>query len=119
MKIEHSLLRPKTNLHRLKEGDANSKYFHGLLRGKGRRMFMHKLLTDNGQWFKVMIILLIKLANILNIFSLQNNESISEDLLYCIPNIVTLEKNSILESVPSMEVHREVVSAINPNYAPG
>lgn len=71
MKIEHSLLHPKTNLHRLKEGDANSKYFHGLLRGKGRRMFMHKLLTDNGQWFKVMIILLMKLANILNIFSLQ------------------------------------------------
>lgn len=48
-----------------------------------------------------------------------NTESISEDLLYCIPNIVTLEKNSILESVPSMEVQREVVSAINPNYAPG
>ena len=52
LKIEHAILQQKTHLHWLKEGDANSKYFHAVIRGKRRKMVIHKLLNDNGNWIQ-------------------------------------------------------------------
>ncbi|WMV13667.1 hypothetical protein MTR67_007052 [Solanum verrucosum] len=47
MKLEDSILKQKTQLQWFKEGDGNSKYFHALIRGRRRRLFIHKILKDN------------------------------------------------------------------------
>ena len=52
LKLEYTILQQKTQMHWLKEGDANSKYFHSLIRGKRKRMSIHKILNDNGGWIQ-------------------------------------------------------------------
>ena len=50
MKLEESILNYKTQLHWFREGGANSKYSPTLMRGRGRRLFIHKVCTDNDNW---------------------------------------------------------------------
>ncbi|KAM3286888.1 hypothetical protein P3S67_025687 [Capsicum chacoense] len=48
LKLEESILKPKTQLQWFKEGDTNSKYFHALMRGRRRRLFIHKITNEQG-----------------------------------------------------------------------
>ncbi|WMV50078.1 hypothetical protein MTR67_043463 [Solanum verrucosum] len=52
MKLEDSILKQKSQLHWFKEGDGNSKYFHALIRGRRRRLFVHKILNENDEWIQ-------------------------------------------------------------------
>ncbi|XP_019224306.1 PREDICTED: uncharacterized protein LOC109205995 [Nicotiana attenuata] len=47
LKTEESVLKQKTQLHWFKDGDANSKYFHSLVRGRRRKLFIHKIKNDD------------------------------------------------------------------------
>ncbi|XP_019263896.1 PREDICTED: uncharacterized protein LOC109241590 [Nicotiana attenuata] len=35
-----------------KDGDANTKYFHSLIRGKRRMLYIHKIRDEDGQWIQ-------------------------------------------------------------------
>ena len=52
LKIENVILQQKTQNHWLKEGDSNTKYFHAIMRGRRRRMLIHKIENDNGEWIQ-------------------------------------------------------------------
>ncbi|KAG5585844.1 hypothetical protein H5410_046278 [Solanum commersonii] len=58
LKIEDSILKQKTQLHWFKEGDCNTKYFHSLIRGRRRKLFIHKLIRGMGNGYREMILLL-------------------------------------------------------------
>lgn len=51
LKVENAILRQKSQLHWLKYGDANSSYFHAVIRGR-RRMFIRTVKTDDGEWIQ-------------------------------------------------------------------
>ncbi|KAG5598988.1 hypothetical protein H5410_030358 [Solanum commersonii] len=57
LKIEDSILKQKTQLQWFKEGDSNTKYFHSLIRGRRRKLFIHKLIGGEGEWIEEMILL--------------------------------------------------------------
>lgn len=42
LKIEHDVMKQKTQLKWFKEGNANSEYFHSLIRGRRMKLFIHK-----------------------------------------------------------------------------
>ncbi|WMV30180.1 hypothetical protein MTR67_023565 [Solanum verrucosum] len=48
LKVEDSILKQKTQLQWFKEGDSNTKYFHTLIRGRRRKLFIHKLRRSDG-----------------------------------------------------------------------
>ncbi|XP_049365268.1 uncharacterized protein LOC125830095 [Solanum verrucosum] len=50
LKLEESILKQKAQLQWFKEGNANTKYFHALMRGRRRRLFIHKICTGNDVW---------------------------------------------------------------------
>lgn len=50
MKLEYNILQQKTQINWLKEGDTNSKYFHAIMRGRRKRMFINKIESENGDW---------------------------------------------------------------------
>lgn len=52
MKLEESILKQKTQLQWFKEGDAKSKYFHALMRGRKRKLLIHKICTDSDEWIQ-------------------------------------------------------------------
>ena len=47
-----------------------------------------------------------------------NNEKIN-DMLQCIPELITLEQNSRLDKMPDMEELKTIIMSMNPNSAPG
>lgn len=119
LKLEESILKQKTQLQWFKEGDANTKYFHALMRGRRRRLLIHKICNNEGEWIQGD-------NNIANaacdhfqkIFTGQENR-IDERILQYLPTLVTPEHNRSLQEIPSMEELRHVVFSMNPNSAPG
>lgn len=52
LKLEESILMQKSQLHWFKKGDANLKYFHALLRGRKRKLYIHKVQYDERGWIE-------------------------------------------------------------------
>nr|XP_016509861.1 PREDICTED: uncharacterized protein LOC107827279 [Nicotiana tabacum] len=50
MKLEEYILKQKTQLQWFKYGDANSRYFHSLMRERRRKLFIHKIKDIEGEW---------------------------------------------------------------------
>lgn len=50
LKVEEALLRQRINVKLLEEGDSNSKYFHAVINERRRRLTLHKIKTQEGQW---------------------------------------------------------------------
>ena len=52
LKLEDTILKQKTQLHWFKEGDNNSKYFHSVIKGRRRKLFIHKVVNENRDWIQ-------------------------------------------------------------------
>lgn len=50
LKIEESILKQKSKLQWFKEGNANTNYFHALIRGRRKRLFIHKICFGEDNW---------------------------------------------------------------------
>ncbi|WMV07509.1 hypothetical protein MTR67_000894 [Solanum verrucosum] len=105
LKLEQSILKQKTQLHWFKEGDANTKYFHALMRGRKRRLFIHKICTDEGDWIQGDDNIAKEACQYFqNIFT-GHTARISEAVLQCIPRMVTQDQNQALDSRVTLVKH--------------
>ncbi|XP_015168633.1 uncharacterized protein [Solanum tuberosum] len=119
LKLESSILKQKTQLHWFREGDANSKYFHVVMRGRRKKLFIHKICTDNKEWVQGDDnIAKTACTHFQHIFSGHENR-IVEGILQCIPRMITPEQNQKLQGMPTMEELQQVVYSMNLNSAPG
>ncbi|XP_015158404.1 uncharacterized protein [Solanum tuberosum] len=119
LKMEDSILKQKTQLQWLKEGDANTKYFHSLIRGRRRKLFIHKTTRDNGEWIqRDEKIAEAACEHFQNIFT-GVDKVINENAINCIPRMVNLVQNNSLTTMPTLEELKEVVFSMNPNSAAG
>ncbi|XP_049368158.1 uncharacterized protein LOC125833012 [Solanum verrucosum] len=119
LKLEQSILKQKTQLHWFKEGDANTKYFHALMRGRRRRLFIHKISIDEGDWIQGDDNIAKEACQYFqNIFT-GHTARISEGVLQCIPRMVTQDQNQALDSIPTLDELKQVVMSMNPHSAPG
>jgi len=50
--MEAAILKQKTQLQWFREGDANTKYFHALMRGRRRKLFIHQISNESGEWIQ-------------------------------------------------------------------
>lgn len=81
-------------------------------------MFMHNILIENGDWVQSDDNIAKEACQYYqNIFT-STNYRINEDILHCIPDIVTKEQNIILESIHIMEKLRSVIFAMHSNSSP-
>ncbi|KAG5580314.1 hypothetical protein H5410_050941 [Solanum commersonii] len=119
MKYEDSILRQKSQLQWFREGDGNTKYFHALIRGRRRKLFIHKILNDKDEWIQGdEHIAEAACMHFQNIFT-GEDKHIDEVPMNCIPRIVTQEQNDSLKAIPTIEELKEVVFSMNPNSAAG
>ncbi|XP_015087005.1 uncharacterized protein LOC107030129 [Solanum pennellii] len=119
MKLEYSILQQKTQLQWLKKGDANTKYFHDVIRGRRKKMFIHKVMTDSGVCIHGEENIARAACEYYQNMFTGKTDKIREEMLQCIPNMVTNEQNIELEKMPSVDELRKVVMSMNPNSAPG
>ncbi|XP_049348970.1 uncharacterized protein LOC125813524 [Solanum verrucosum] len=119
LKIKDSILKQKTQLQWFKEGDCNTKYFHSLIRGRRRRIFIHKIIREDGEWIQGDEVIAEAACDHFQKIFTGDNKIINEDVLDCIPQMVTQEQNVGLTAMPNLEELKEVVFFMNPNSAAG
>ncbi|XP_015160504.1 uncharacterized protein [Solanum tuberosum] len=119
LKMEEFVLKQKTQLQWFKDGDANTKYFHALMRGRRRRLFLHKICTENEVWIQGEEQIAQVACDYCQQMFTGHTERIDERVLQLLPTAVTLEHNEILQALPIIEELRQVVFAMNPNSAAG
>nr|XP_010313000.1 uncharacterized protein LOC104644619 [Solanum lycopersicum] len=119
LKLEYKIIQQKTQLHWLQEGDANTKYFHAVIRGKRNRMAIHKLMDDSGNWIEGEEDIAKKACDYYEEIFTGKNEKITEDILQCINPMITQEQNDGLDRLPDMDELRRIIMSMNPHSAPG
>ncbi|XP_049391547.1 uncharacterized protein LOC125855953 [Solanum stenotomum] len=101
MKFEDSILRQKSQLQWFKEGDGNTKYLHALIRGRRRKLFIHKIINDNDEWIQGdEHIVEAACKHFQNIFT-GEEKLVDEVPMNCIPRMVTQEQNDRLQILPT------------------
>jgi len=118
-KLEEAILQQKTQLQWFQEGDANTKYFHALMRGRRRRLFLHKICIENEVWIQGEEQIAQAACDYYQHQFTGQNDRIDERILQYIPTIITPNQNEILQAIPNIDELRKVVFAMNPYSAAG
>ncbi|OIT37160.1 hypothetical protein A4A49_00689 [Nicotiana attenuata] len=114
LKTEEAVLKQKTQLQWFKEGDANTKYFHSLVRGRRRNLYIHKIKDDDVDWISCdENIGEAACDHFQSLFS-DTGGNIREDLLSFIPSMTSQEDNAILNRDPTIEEIKHIVFSMNP-----
>ncbi|WMV49975.1 hypothetical protein MTR67_043360 [Solanum verrucosum] len=104
MKLEEAILRQKTESQWFNEGDANSKYFHALIRGRRRRFFIHKILKDDDEWIQGDEQNAEAACEHFQDIGARQSSIIDEKPLNCIPKMVTQAQNDELQAITTVEL---------------
>ncbi|XP_059301908.1 uncharacterized protein LOC132053826 [Lycium ferocissimum] len=116
LKCEDSLLRQKASIRWLDEGDSNTKYFHSMINDRTRRLTLHKIKNQEGQWIsgdKDIGDEAVK--HFENLFGEDRDPQLHH--LDCIHQEVTDKDNDALTTDPREEEIKKVVFDLNPNSA--
>lgn len=89
------------------------------MRERRKRMYIHKIMADSDEWIQGEENREREACEYSNIIFIGKTERITEDMLNCIPNIVTQEHNAELERIPTLEELGRVGKHMNPNSTPG
>ena len=115
--MEDFILKKKTKLQWIKDGDTNSKYFHSIIRGRKRKLFVHRIISEEGEWIQdEEEISMTNCAYFEEIFTGEEN-FINEDTLECIQRMVSQGKNNHITRLPDMEELKSFFFSMNPNFA--
>lgn len=102
-----------------REGNANFKYFHAITRGRKQRFFIHKISDDHGNSIDGdENIATVVCSHFEGIFT-GEEKWINEQVLTCIPRLVTENHNQMLQQMPTIEELKMVVFSMSPNSAAG
>ncbi|WMV42054.1 hypothetical protein MTR67_035439 [Solanum verrucosum] len=119
LKIQEAILRQKARVRWLKDGDANSAYFHRVIKNRRRRLSINKIMDENQQWVEGND----KVAEagvryFKGIFS-QTPEFNDYSNLEAINIMITEENNVSLIEIPSEEEIKSNLMSMDPNSVPG
>ncbi|XP_069145607.1 uncharacterized protein [Solanum lycopersicum] len=113
------LLEMKTQLQWFKDGDTNSKYFHSIIRRRRRKLFIHQIVTENGDWIQGENNIAQAACEHFTTFFNGEDKHINEHNLECIPRMINQDKNTQLTKLPNMDELKEVVFSMSSNSAAG
>ncbi|KAG5586740.1 hypothetical protein H5410_047174 [Solanum commersonii] len=117
LKIEQSTLKQKTQLQWFKDGDANTKYLHAIIRGRRSKLFIHKISDDHGNTIKGdENIAKAACCHFEKIFTGEDN-LINEEVLRCIPSMITEYQNQKLQAMPTKDELKQAISSMSANSA--
>ncbi|KAG5609440.1 hypothetical protein H5410_020721 [Solanum commersonii] len=119
LKMEESILKQKTQLQCFKDGDANTKYLHALMRGRRRRLFLHRICTENEVWVQCEEQIAQAACDYYQQIFTGQNDRVDDKILQHIPTLVTPAHNEMMQAMPTLEELRQVVFSMNPSLAAG
>ncbi|VFQ70831.1 unnamed protein product [Cuscuta campestris] len=122
-KREHAFWKQKCNLKWLKDGDANTKFFHNLVKKKRRKQQITGLFNEQGQLVdKPDDMEALAINHFTTLFNSSEHCSSSEvysQFLQTIPQIIEQSHNEGLMSLPTEDEIKLTVWNMEPNSSPG
>nr|XP_033513005.1 uncharacterized protein LOC117277715 [Nicotiana tomentosiformis] len=119
LNMQDSMLKQKTKIQWLKDGDKNTKYFHSVLRSRRRRLHIQRIRNHRGRWVqgddKVTKAAVKYYRKHFNLNLTEGNNNILE----CIPQIITAHDNTLLTKMPDEEEIKQVVFSMSKDSSPG
>nr|XP_016490751.1 PREDICTED: uncharacterized protein LOC107810475 [Nicotiana tabacum] len=102
-----------------KDGDADSRYFNRLMRGRRRKLFIHKIKDLEGEWVQGDEAIVEAACDYYQDLFIETCGIIREVLLSYIPSFITDEENDLLTRDPTIEELNEVIFSMNPTSTAG
>lgn len=117
LKLEDSMLGQKAQLHWFKEGDMKIKYFNVLIRGRTRKLHIHRNQNEQGDWLQGDETIAKASCEHLHQIFTGKDKAINEEFFECLPTLVINDQNGNLQNIPTMEELKNVIFSMNPESA--
>lgn len=108
LKLEVSIMKQKRQLRWLKESDTSSKLFNSLIRGRRRKLFIHRI-NEMGEWVQGDNNIGRHACEYFQHIFTGEDKVINQYPLDCMPRMVSQVHNNSLTNMPCIKVLREVV----------
>ncbi|XP_059281089.1 uncharacterized protein LOC132034742 [Lycium ferocissimum] len=119
LKIQDSMLRQKARVKWLEEGDANTAYFHSIIKDRRRILSIRKIMDENEQWLEDKDNIAEGTVRYYqNIFK-QDSDNNNFVALNCLQRCIIEEDNIMLSANPSLQEIKDCVTSLDPDSAPG
>ncbi|XP_070044129.1 uncharacterized protein [Nicotiana tomentosiformis] len=117
--LQEKVLRQKVRVKWLDEGDANTAYFHGVIKDRRRKLSILKIKNEEGEWIKG--INDVASAAVQFFQKMFQADIVVEDsqILNVVKKVVTEADNAALTAMPSLQEVKDCVFSIDPDSAPG
>ena len=109
LKLNDSIMNQKTQLQWFREGDTNSKYFHSLIILRTRRLFIHRKSSEDREWFEGNDTIGHAPCDCFQKIFTGEYKTNMENMIECIPRMVSQDHNEKLINMQTMEELKEVV----------
>lgn len=121
--IEEGILKEKSRVKWLKEGDRNSAFFHACMRDRNCTSKLHLKLEDGSYVEDIALIGTRAVTYFQDIFTrprtLGDRQRPSIDLFAAVPPVITSAQNEQLIRLPDWPEILAAIKALNPDSAPG
>ncbi|VFQ80677.1 unnamed protein product [Cuscuta campestris] len=120
---EYAFWKQKCNLKWLKDGDANTKFFHILVKERRRKQQITSLFNDQGQLIdkrdELEALAVTHFPTLLNSSEPCSSSEAYSQFLSTIPHLLDHNQNECLMSLPTEEEIKVTVWDMDPNSSPG
>ncbi|VFQ86944.1 unnamed protein product [Cuscuta campestris] len=116
---EFTYWKQKASIKWIREGDCNTSFFHSIVKERRISQKIHKIRSGDGQWIQDKDDLL-KEANFYfqQLYSKKDSEN-TEDFLSHIPNLLTVDDNSLLTQLPNEKEVKDAIWNLDPQSVAG
>ncbi|VFQ86979.1 unnamed protein product [Cuscuta campestris] len=122
-KREHAFWRQKCNVKWLQDGDANTKFFHNLVKEKRRKQRITTLTNDQGHTIEhtasLEAMVVEHYKNLFNSHEPMPSQDVYESFLNAIPPLLFPEHNDLLMRLPEEEEIRNILWEMDSDSAAG
>ncbi|VFQ76034.1 unnamed protein product [Cuscuta campestris] len=117
-RIEDEFWRQKAHAKWVTDGERNSGYFHSVVKDRQRKLYIHRIQDDRGQWVTERAAIGMQAITFFQAM-FTADPSVTSSALDMIPRLVTDEDNDRLCAVPEMEEVKTAVFAMDSRSAAG
>ncbi|VFQ73493.1 unnamed protein product [Cuscuta campestris] len=120
---EYHFWKQKCSLKWFKEGDANTKFFHGLVKEKRRKQRINVLMNENGEAIQdtcsLEDMVVHHFSTLFNGTEQAATQDMYNDFMASIPHLINNEQNTKLMALPSEQELKDILWGMDANSCAG
>ncbi|VFQ93305.1 unnamed protein product [Cuscuta campestris] len=114
-----SFWRQKANINWIKQGEANTSFFHNFVKGKRKKLLIHHIMKEEDNILNTQKEIMEDGLSFFKQAFCEESIIHDSDLLHSIPTVITDDDNILLTRLPNEEEVKEAIFSLNPNSCAG